>query len=429
MRQLCLAFLLFAAAPVQEGKSPLTGREKTARFEIHFRPGSHAEAAVDRIAFLVEGDLDHILAELGLTKFPYRIQLYLYDDEAELQRITGVSSAGHSGPLESHVPYASDQTRVHELVHVVAEKFTESGSEPRSLFFAEGLANAVLRYVHDLPVDAVAAFHKERGELPTLAEIHAIEDFYDWLHDHPGVNGYDIAGSYLRYLLDTYGPTKVRRYYVGVPAKTAFGVDLAAIERAWHARLDAVELRPGARALLEERTPMTAAQRNPAEARLTEAILGPSSAWREVKRGRLADGEPGYWGSDGVLALSGEKSQGDWCVARLDEELPGDALVRCMLQPGEAFGVQIQLGIRCQAMVLRDQGAFLYDDQTSVIHDPRVQLGETVELVLRRKAGKVSLWVDGVLVAEAQMDGAPARLGIGCVGGKAKAREILVRRL
>jgi hypothetical protein len=429
MRHLCLALLLLAPVPARQQESPLTGREKTDRFELHFRPGSRAEAAVDRIAFLVEGDLDHILEELGLTKFPHTIQLYLYDDVAELQRITGQPSAGHSGPLESHVPYDSDQTRVHELVHVVAEKFAESGSEPRNLFFAEGLANAVLRYVHDLPVDAVAAFHKERGDLPTLTEVHAIEDFYEWLHRHPGVNGYDIAGSYVRYLLDTYGPAKVRRYYVGVPAKTAFGVDLAAIERAWHARLDAVELRPGARALLEERTPMTAAQRNPAEAKLSEAILGPGSAWREVKRGRLADGEPGSFGSDGVLALSGEKSQGDWCVVRPDEEPLGDGMVRCLLQPGEAFGVQLQLGSRCQAMVLRGQGAFLYDEGTSVVHVPQVELGEAVELVLRRKAGKASLWVDGALVAEAQMDGAPARLGVGCVGGKARARELRVRRL
>src|SRR5687767_11388120 len=177
--------LLVATALAQEQPSPLTKREKTARFEIHFRPGSRAEAAVDRIAALVEGDLDHILKELGLTKFPHTIRLFLYDDVPELQRITGVPVDGYSTPLESHVPYDNDQTRVHELVHVVAEKFAESGGEPRNLFFAEGLANAVLRFVHDLPVDAVAAFHEERGELPTLAEVHALADFYAWLEQHP----------------------------------------------------------------------------------------------------------------------------------------------------------------------------------------------------------------------------------------------------
>jgi hypothetical protein len=429
LRCLCLALLSLAgAAPARQQASPLTGREETARFEIHFRPDSRAEAAVDRIAALVEGDLDRILAELGLAKFPHTIRLFLYDDVAELQRVTGVPSGGHSGPLESHVPYDSDQTRVHELVHVVAEKFTETGAEPRNLFFAEGLANAVLRFVHDLPVDAVAAFHLERGELPALTEVHALTDFYAWLDQHPGVNGYDIAGSYMRYLLDEYGAAKVRRYYKGVPAKTAFGADLAKIEKGWHARLAAVTLRPGARSVLAERSGVTAAQRDPAEAKLTAEILGPDSEWHPVPRDALADGEPGAWAAQGTLALSGQATQGDWCVARVSAEL-GDALVRCTLEPGDAFGVQIQLGIGCQAMVLRGQGAFLYDEVGGIAHAPHVTLGETVEIVLRRQAGVASVWVDGVLVGEAKVDGTPARLGVGCVGGKARARDIRLRRL
>jgi hypothetical protein len=205
--------------------------------------------------------------------------------------------------------------------------------------------------------------------------------------------------------LDEYGAAKVRRYYKGVPAKTAFGVDLARLEKDWHARLAAVTLRPGARSVLAERSTVTAAQRNPAEAKLTAEILGPDSDWHPVPRGALADGEPGSWEAEGTLALSGAATQGDWCVARVGAEL-GDALVRCTLEPGDAFGVQIQLGIGCQAMILR---------------------GQTVEIVLRRRAGVASVWVDGVLVGEAKVDGAPARLGVGCVGGKARARDIRLR--
>ena len=60
--RLCTSLLLLAtAAPAQENSSPLSGRQKTVRFEILFRPGSRAEAAVDRIAALVERDLGHIL--------------------------------------------------------------------------------------------------------------------------------------------------------------------------------------------------------------------------------------------------------------------------------------------------------------------------------------------------------------------------------
>ncbi|MBI1849313.1 MAG: hypothetical protein HYR85_03110 [Planctomycetes bacterium] len=411
--------------------SVLTGVEKTAHFEIRFRPDSRAEASVDRVASLVEGDLEHILKELDLHEFKYTIRLFLYDDVAELQKITGVPSGGHSTTLESHVPHDNDQTRVHELVHVVAEKFTEHGPEPRNLFFAEGLANAVLRFVSGVPVDAVAAFYLKRGELPTLAEIHAIPNFYAWLGQHPGFNGYDVGGSYFRFLLDTYGAAKTRKYYGGVPARQAFGVDLASLEKGWHARLGKVALRPGLQDLLEERAGGRpgALKRSP-EATLDDAILGPASEWKSLDGAPIATGDPAKW--DGAaLVLSGEKNEGDWCFARLGAKPVGDAIVRCEAEPLDScYGVQIQIGTNCQAMVLRGQGAFLYCESRAVAHDPATSLSiKPVDIVLRRRKGHATVWVDGKLVADADVDGSPAMIGVGCTGGKARIRRIAFRPL
>lgn len=420
---LAIAVSVFGAALSAQGV------ERTAHFEVHFRPGSRSEAAVDRVLALVEDDLARILKSLDLAAFPHTIRLYLYDDVAELQRVTGVPSAGHSMPLESHVPCDNDQTRVHELVHVVAEKFTESGPEHRNLFFAEGLANAVLGFVHGVPVDAVAAFYRQRGQLPAMVEVHALDDFYDWLGKRPGVNGYDIAGSWMRYLLDTHGAAKVRRYYKGVSVDDAFGTDLATLERGWHARLDAVQLRPGLRALLTERAAVTAAEKNPAEATLTGAVLGAADEWHAVAREALQDGEPGNWRGE-ALELTGQKSQGDWCIARLGDAL-GDVIVRCTAEPlAGCYGVQLQIGGNCQALVLRGQGAFLYNEVGGIGHDGTVTLGEKpVQIVLRRRGGKASIWIDGKLVAEGAVDTAAARLGVGSVGGAARFTAIAVRKL
>jgi hypothetical protein len=128
--------------------------------------------------------------------------------------------------------------------------------------------------------------------------------------------------------------------------------------------------------------------------------------------------------------VSGEKSQGDWSVARLAKELHGDATVRCRAEPLEGcYGVQIQLGIRCQAMVLRGQGAFLYDEANAIVVEPRTRLpGRPIEIVLRRQGGKASIWVDGMLVAEGPVDGAPAELAVGSVGGRARFTEIAVAK-
>lgn len=437
MTRSLLAILTIASlAFPQDPSKVLTGVEKTPHFEIRFRPGSRAEASADRVAALVEADLKKILEELALPEWKHTIRLFLYDDVGELQKLTGVPAAGYSVPLESHVPHDNDQTRLHELVHVVAEKLPEHGPEARNLFFAEGLANAVLRFVTGVHVDAVAAFYKKRGELPSLAEIHAITDFYDWLRKHPRLNSYDVAGSYLRYLLDTYGPMKVRKYYRGVPAKEAFGADLAAIEKGWHARLDKVVLRPGLLALLEERAdgPAAALKRSP-EATLTEAILGPASEWKSLDRAALVEGDPVKWDGKGdppALVLSGEKSQGDWSVGRLAGDPFGDTIVRCSLQPmaDGCFGVQVQLGPACQAMVLRGQGAFLYNDQGAVAHNAAGQLGDKpVEIVLRRRGDVASFWLDGKLVAEGKVSGGKAALGLGCVGGPARITKLSARKL
>jgi hypothetical protein len=425
-----LALVLAVPARSQEPGATLTGVEKTQHFEIHFRPGSRAEASVDRTTVVAEEDLQTILRELDLKEFKHVIRMFLYDDVEELQKLTGVGSGGHSTTLETHIPYDNDQTRLHELVHVVAEQFPEKGSEERNLFAAEGLANAVLRFVWGVPVDAVAAFYLRRKELPPLSELSS-GDFYDWLKEHPGFNAYDVGGSFFRYLLDAHGAAKVRKYYKGVPVKEAFGSDLETLERRWHERLAKVKIRPGLEALLAERLVReTAATRNPAEAKLDDAILG-KARWKEMDGATLAKGDPGEWKAGGTLVVSGEKNQGDWSVARLAKDLVGDAIVRCRAEALEGcFGVQIQLGIRCQAMVLRGQGTFLYDDNTSISTEPAVRSTlEQVEIVLRRRAGKASIWVDGVLAVEGSVEEVPAELGVGCVGGKARFTEIAVGKL
>lgn len=429
-RTLSIAVLAGAAALLPAQQSPLTGVERTAHFDVRFRPGSRAEASVDRVAALVEGDLARILGALGLEDFPHRIELFLYDDVGELQRITGVQASGYSVPLQSHVPHDNDQTRVHELVHVIAEKFTETGDEPRNLFFAEGLANAVLVFVSGVHVDAVAAFHRRRGDLPGMAEMHAVEDFYAWLGKHPHVNSYDVAGSWMRFLLDRHGAAAVRRYYRGVPPAEAFGVGLDALERAWHEHLDAVELRPGVLALLQQRHGRTAAERNPGEQTLDADVLGPESEWKRLGPDALAkDAAAAFDRAGRELRLDGEPNEGDWCTARLGDDVR-DGMVRCTFTPGRGcFGVKLQFGEDCQALVLRGQGAFVYTRRGGVAHDGALGLGDgPVQLVLRRRAGRATVWIDGKLALDVDIGDETAPVGVGCVGGPARARNVAVRR-
>jgi len=81
-------------------------------------------------------------------------------------------------------------------------------------------------------------------------------------------------------------------------------------------------------------------------------------------------------------------------------------------------------------MVLRGQGAFLYNHVGGVAHDAKTQLSDKpVEIVLRRRGGRASIWVDGNLVGEADVESDPTDLGLGSVGGKAKFTQIAVRKM
>lgn len=425
-----------ADASATQSASPTIFSEvvRTRHFEVRCRSGSRAEASIDRVAGLVEAELARILDELDWRDFDQTLQIFLYDDVDELSRITGTSgNAGFSIPGQMHIPHDNDQTRQHEMVHVVAEKLPEKGDEPRNLFFAEGLANAILRYVHGVPVDAVAAFYQRRGQLPSLAEIHAIGDFYAWLAAHPGFNGYDVAGSYLRYLLDTYGARKTRRYYCGVAAKKAFGVNLAEIEKGWHKRLAEVDLRSGLLALLRERAgeEVTFTRYVPPDQTLDAQTLGPAREWTELTQPIADVTGPGTFERSGDDYLGRSPADnGTWTIGRLGDEL-GNAMVRMRATPAKTacWGVQIQLGESCQAMVI-GMGAFIYTEQGGIAHDANLKLTDApIDIVLRRVDGKATMWINGELALSANVAATPAPVGIGVVMGEARFGQVMVRPL
>ncbi|MFG0317755.1 MAG: hypothetical protein ACF8XB_10815, partial [Planctomycetota bacterium JB042] len=422
---------LLLAAP--GGEAVLTSTVETARFRVHARPGSRAEASLDRVATLAERDLDTILAALEFRWTGERIRLFLYDDVPELQEITGVGASGYSVPLESHVPHDNDQTRLHELVHVVAERLPEKGPEERNLFSAEGLANAILEFVHGVPVHAVAAYYREEGKLPSITEMLGTEDFYSWLGAHPGFNGYDVAGSFYRHLLDTYDAKRVRRFYRGVPAKKAFGKDLDRIEAEWHAALDAVELNDGLRRLLAERDGQEVAYTEYVgpDATLDAATLGPAEEWRRLDGAALEESGGGRWKKEGsAIRGEGPRDSGDWSHAFLGADRFGDCMIRARVRPdGGCWGAKVQLGDSCQAIVLGN-GAFLYTEDGGVAHDGNAKLGaEAVELVLRRVGTEATVWLDGRKVLDGNVGAGEARVTLGVVQGAARFEEVRVRPL
>lgn len=421
-----------SAISAQSADKALIGKHATKHFDLRFVPGSRAAASVDRTAVLAERDLADMCKKLDFTP-KGRFVLYLYDSVQELAAITRTGgNAGFSAGNASHIPYDNDQTRYHEMVHIVAYKLPRVGKEPRSLFFAEGLANALLEFVHGVHVHAVAAFYLREKRLPPLVRMTRPRNFYAWLRKHPGFNAYDVAASWFRFLIDSEGIAKVKRYYTGVTAKKAFGKSEAKLEKEWRSTLTDYELRPAVVTLLEKRDGQPAKfavyLRDP-DSRLPKDLRSTASGWVSVLTEKLDPATAKQWSRRGKH-VHGTAKTNDWEVCRLGSNKQAAVAVNATIRPQKAtVGVQVRLGSRCQLM-LTNAGMFLFG-KGLVAQDrsERITGRKKVELLLVRRGKRVVGYVDGCKVVEADLDMTSAVPAIGVAGGGAVFESVRVRQL
>ena len=409
-----------------------TAKQETEHFEIRYRPGSRAGASVDRVAVLAERELQRICSQLGI-KVRGSFVLYLYDDVEDLTKTSGVGgTAGFSAGNASHIPHDNDQTRYHEMVHIVAYNLLpRSGSEKRNLFFAEGLANACLEFGHGVPVHAVAKYYRTKGVLPELGKMLHTEDFYAWLRARPGFNAYDVGGSLFRFLLDQYGAARTTKYYMGASAKKAFGTGEKKLEKKWHETLDLFAMRPALEKLLEERhgASVRMLEARNAPAGLPPSILGKPGDWKSLMKAKLIPKNSAKWLRRG-RSIIGTSSEAVWSVCELGEETFGDCVVRARITTEKSTPIQLRLGDGNQGMLVN--GTFLYRGKKSVAHSALARMSslrKTTDFVLVRKAGKIEIWIDGRKVLSTDADSSRAPVGIAFHRGRVVFEEVQVRVL
>ncbi|MCA8956298.1 MAG: hypothetical protein KDC87_09490 [Planctomycetes bacterium] len=410
----------------------LSGVHETAHFTFRFRPNSRAAASVDRAAVMIERDLVDICAKLSFDVGKARFVIHLFDDGGELAQRTGVKgTGGFSAGDKMFLPFGNDQTRYHELVHLVAYRLPRSGRQPRNLFFAEGLANALLQFVHGVHVHAVAAVELRFGKMPSLAEMTGTKDFYGWLQKHPGFNAYDVAASYVRFLIDTEGIDKVKRYYTGAAPEKVFGKGLATLEKSWHAHLAKLELRPALVTLLRKRRGEHVAFAKSAvgaDARLPADVLGEPAEWKPLVPAQAAIDRHADWQTVSG-SIEGRSRTSDWTVFPLAEVKVRDGALRAKVAvPRGTVGVQLRFGERCQAMIT-NAGLFLWNGGVRHMNrEERLRGPATIDLVVLRSGSKVTFYLDGAQVLSGEVGNEPGVPAIGVAGGTASFESVRLRR-
>ncbi len=251
----------------QDIKRRLGGRHETANFIIYYPRGSEVAKHIDVIADEHEfryAQLQQILQTQGGST---KIVSYFFANAEQKFRMMGARNVLMAKPWRREIymqfgPYPYRALR-HEIAHVIAGTFGDSlfhvsvqsrlGLPVRfNVGLIEGIAVAV-----DWPGSHGNALtpHQSVKAMLELGMAPPVDRVFStgFLTFSPA-RSYTLAGSFVRFLLDTHGVRPLRALYrSGGDFLGAYGVTQSALVRDWRAMIDAIELPAGAAEVVRER--------------------------------------------------------------------------------------------------------------------------------------------------------------------------------
>ena len=226
----------------------LTFVVETPHFVIHYPPELAPEMPL--VAADHEFRYAEVVAQLGEAP-PGKLRSYYFADADDKGRWIGARNVEMAKPwqhtiLVDHRAFPHPSLR-HEIAHAVASAFGDPvfGVAMRDHIFAnpgliEGLAVAIDWPGSDSPLtphQAVRAL-SELGYQPSIRELFSLQFL-----SVSSARGYTTAGSFVRFLLDRYGPGPLRALYgSGDDFQAAYGKSLATLEAEWQQMIAAIQL-------------------------------------------------------------------------------------------------------------------------------------------------------------------------------------------
>jgi tetratricopeptide (TPR) repeat protein len=229
----------------------LGGQTETEHVVLHYPLGKPKEE-VERLRRDVEFRYVQVRAFLGGAPAD-KLQVYVYRSPQEKKALVGAGHTQFSKPwqLSVHLNDAPfpHPTLKHELAHAMAAPL---GSGPFRVTarwrlwplmgVVEGLAVAADNPVDELTLHEWAAAMRKQGLAPDLRRLVNPFGFYA----SAAPRAYVLAGSFLRFLADTYGRDKLQKLYAEGDFDGVYGRPLPELVNAWEAYLDALPLEEAA---------------------------------------------------------------------------------------------------------------------------------------------------------------------------------------
>jgi len=216
--------------------------ETRGRYTLHYPPDSLPAQELDAVLAMVDTAMRQIEEPLGI-QLGGTFDVYVAES---LFAADDVALRGRSFSSLRRLFFLWDGTgdeadRQYIITHEATHTFTWNAiGQPASVMLHEGVAvyTGMSNYENAGYInldDFCAVFYRaERLPLPT-----GTMDFQGHIYD---LTTYYSAGSFVRYLIDTYGAEKFTQLYPSGDYVTVYGQDLPTLQEAWLAQLAAREL-------------------------------------------------------------------------------------------------------------------------------------------------------------------------------------------
>gem|GEM_PF-2195860 len=229
----------------------LGGKINTEHFEIIYPLDQEWSRDIDVLAelheyyyALIKRDLNH--------KGDMKIRSYIFRNEEEKQELTGAGRTQIAKPWLNEIyitPVSlTDAKLKHEISHIIVGSLIDSplglygglrGLIP-NMAVVEGISVALEPETNILTLHQKAAILLKENRLPHFTNLFDISRFYSY----SGILSYSTAGSFIKYLIDTYGIDKFKRILSYEDFKEVYGKDIDKVEKEYREFLNGIVVNP-----------------------------------------------------------------------------------------------------------------------------------------------------------------------------------------
>ena len=276
----------------------LGGRKETAHFVIYYARTKDIEGDIDLIAADHELRYAQVVRQIGVEP-KRKLRSYYFANTRQKYKLFGAKDVEMAKPwlgdiYLDHRSFPHGSLR-HEIAHAIAGEFGDPIFHVAarrvlgvpvlmSPALIEGLAVALdwpMTYDRPNPHESVRAM-QDLKQQPRLDQLFGLQFF-----SVSSARGYTTAGSFLKFLLDKYGPEKLRAVYQsGGDFEAAYGKPRAELQREWLAMIATIDIPKAQVAASAERFRGTSVFQRPCPHAIAKRRAQAAEAYAEGDRAR-----------------------------------------------------------------------------------------------------------------------------------------------